>query len=63
MMEFFKDEFNLNPEDLERFAGPQIKDLYDKCCHIEVREVMDGHEDSDRCHIATSLVDYLYANF
>lgn len=60
-MDFLNKEFGLTLEALNRMNDDDFEELYNKCAGIEIEEVMKNPDgpDSERCRIASDIVDLL----
>ncbi len=58
---FLKIEFGLTLDDLNQMNDDDFEELYEKCSGIEIEEVMKNPDgpDSERCRIASDMVDLL----
>ncbi len=63
MEKFLKKEFGINAENLDAKSPAEHKELYERCCDIEVDEALKGDPISDRGRIAADLVTYLYQTY
>jgi len=67
-LDFLKKELGITEEDIEKMSASEWTDIRGKCFDIEAEELYDLEieeekqgttlEESERCHLATSILDF-----
>lgn len=68
-LDFLKEELNITEEDIEKMTADKWESVREQCFWIEVDELMEINEkeekegrlieeETERCRLATSIIDY-----